>query len=173
MQDTAFRKPAAVLRVWGVLLLLVFLAGVIANATLASRIRALRERTPWTYWNAASAFLQRNDVAGALAKMHEGMEKVPDDKSAILYAQTGDILYSVRNWQGALDAYQGAIARGDRNDHVRQRLVWVYVGLQRFDELAAFLEQCLAEGYSSPSFLRHAAQGFHRAGRLERGNRIV
>ena len=168
MQDISFRKPAVVLRLWGGILLLVFLAGTAANTALAVRIRGIRERDPWMYWNAASVFLERNDVAGALSQMREGMAKVPDEKSAILHVQTGDILYSIRNWQEALEAYQGAIDRGDRSYHVRQRLIWVYVGLQRLDELAAFCEECLDEGFSSPSFLRHAAQGLHRAGRLDR-----
>lgn len=164
MKDSQFNHPVRVLTIWSFILVLALSAGVAVNLRLWPYVEELRRTDPYTYTEAAQALLQANDLAGALLELEEGARNTPDSPICLKFA--GDIYYENKRHEQSLKAYGEALRRGDKSEDVRGRIIWLLIALERHDELVDFCTASIQQGYTSAEFLRHVAQGFHKAGKL-------
>ena len=161
-QPPVYQDARPVLVLWVAALLLGVLIAAGWQVGLAGYVGVQRAESPWTYLKAAEQYETDKNWARALEALQEAARRGP--KSPTPYERMGLIHYEKRqDWTAALGMFREALQRGSDSVDARGKTIWSLIHLKRYEEAAAFGQQCIDAGHRSAYFPRYTGEAWFRA----------
>ncbi len=154
-------RPAFAL--WGMVLGLGLVAGIVGNVLLAQYVGVMRAQDPKTYLDAAQRLMEQKDVLGAFQQLDEAARIAPQSPEP--YKIRGHLLLELKRWNEAFSAYQQAMQRGSRDEDMRLKALHALMQAGRNDEAIAFGKRCIEEGFRYRTFPRYIAEAYSALGK--------